>query len=223
MRFVDQHHRAIFLGDADHLLQRRDIAEHRIDAFEDDQLAGTFGDALQPFLERLDIVVAEGHDLGIAERAAIVDRGVAVDVEDDVIVLAGDGGNDAEVGLVAGREDHGMIHGVEVLERVFAGAVTGIGPVEDAAAGGAGAELVQGLLARRDDVGIEGHPHVIVGAEQDRPLTVADRDGRAFDALHHQVERVGDAGLEQRLALFDHGIELGQEVGHARTGHDFSF
>ena len=47
MRLVDQHHRAIGLGDRDHLLQRRDVAEHRIDAFEDDQLAGAFGNALQ--------------------------------------------------------------------------------------------------------------------------------------------------------------------------------
>src|SRR5436190_22260526 len=31
---------------------------------------------------------------------------ISVDVEDDVIVLAGDGGNDTEVRLIAGGEDH---------------------------------------------------------------------------------------------------------------------
>ena len=185
----------------DHFLQRRDVAEHRIDAFEDDQLAGAFGDALQPLFERFDVVVAERHDLRIAERAAVVDRGVAVDVEDDVVVFAGDGRNDAEVRLVAGRKDHGVVHGVEVLERLLDGAVADVGAVEDAAAGRARAEFVERLLARGDDVGVEGHAHVIVGAEQDRALAVADGDGRAFDLLHDQVERVGDAGRRAGLAL----------------------
>ena len=71
-----------------------------------------------------------------------------------------------------------------------------IGAVEDAAAGGARAEVVERLLARGDDVGVERHAHVIVGAEQDRALAVADGDGRAFDLLHDQVERVGEAGFE---------------------------
>src|SRR3546814_4890194 len=39
MRLVDQHHRAIFLGDADHVLERCDVAEHRIDALQHDELA----------------------------------------------------------------------------------------------------------------------------------------------------------------------------------------
>ena len=177
----------------DHVLERRDVAKHRIDAFEDDQLAGTFRDPLQPLFERLDVVVAERHDLGIAERAAVIDRRVAVDVEDDVIVLAGDGRDDPEIGLVAGRKDHGMVHRVEVLERIFARPVADIGAIEDAAAGCPRAELVKRLLAGGDDVGVEGHPHVIVGAEQDRAPAVADGDGGAFDPLHDQVERVGDA------------------------------
>ena len=65
------------------------------------------------------------------------------------------------------------------------------------------------------DVRIEGHAHVIVGAEKDRALAVADRDGRAFDLLHHQVERVDDAAFEQGLALLDQRVELGEKVGHA--------
>ena len=205
------------MASGDHLVERRDVAEHRIDAFEDDQLAGAFGDPLEALFERVEIVVAERDDLGVAERAAVVDRGVAVDVEDDVIILAGDGRDDPEIGLVAGREDHRMVHRVEVLERLLARLVAGIGAVEDPAAGGARAELVERLLARGDDVGIEGHAHVIVGAEQDRALAVADRHGRAFDLLHDQVERVGEAGVEQRLALLDQRVELGEEVAHCQA------
>ena len=191
MGFVDQHHGAIFLGDADHFPEWSDVAEHRIDALEHDQLAGPFGNALQALFERFDVIVAERDDLGVAERAAVVDRGMAVDVEDDVILFAGKRGNHAEIGLVASREDHRVVHPIEVLQRVLAGAVAHIGAVEHPASGRARAELVKRLLARGDHVGIEGHAHVIVGAEQDRPPAVADRHGRALDPLHHQVERIG--------------------------------
>src|SRR5438270_3367318 len=215
VRFVVQHHSAIGPGDGDHVLQRSDVAEHRIDAFEDHELARTFGDALKPPFERLDVIVAERYDLGIAERTAIVNRRVAVDVEDDVILFTGDGGNDSEIGLVAGREDHGVVHRVELFERVLAGTVPGIGAVENSAAGRARAELIEGLLARCDDFGIEGHPHVVVGAEQDGAAAVADRYGRTFHPFHHEVERIGEAGPEKRVALVDYRIELGEEIGHA--------
>src|SRR6476660_5245248 len=215
MRFVDQHHRAIGLRNRNHFLQRRDVAEHRIDAFEHDQLAGSVRNPLEALFERFDVVVAEGDDLGVAERAAVVNRCVAIDVEDDVIVLAGDRGDDTEVRLVAGREDHGVVHGVEVLERLLACLVAAIGAVKDAAAGRARAEIVERLLARGDDVGVERHPHVIVRAEQDRPLAVANGDGRAFDLFHHQVERVGKTGREQILPLPDQWVELGEEIAHA--------
>ena len=170
------------------------------------------GKPLQPLFERIDVIVAERDDLGIAERATVIDRRMAVDVEDDIVILAGHGRNDAEIGLVAGRKHHGVIHGVEVLERLFDRLVADIGAVEDAAAGGARPELVERLLARRDHVGVEGHSHVIVGAEQDRLAAVADGDGRGNHFFHHQAERVGDAGRQQLLAGFDQRIELGEEV-----------
>ena len=46
MRFVDQHHCPVCLGDGDHFPERRDVAQHRIDAFEHDELSGTFRNAL---------------------------------------------------------------------------------------------------------------------------------------------------------------------------------
>src|SRR5690606_36694904 len=102
MRLVDQHHGAVFFGDADHFLQRGDIAEHGIDAFQHHQLAGVFGNPLQAPFHRRDIVVLERHHFGVAHLAAIVDRSVAVDVEYDVVALAGDSGNNPEIGLVTG-------------------------------------------------------------------------------------------------------------------------
>jgi hypothetical protein len=141
---------------------------------------------------------------------------VAVDVEHDIIALAGDGRDDAEIGLVAGREDHRMVHPVKVLQRLLDRLVADIGAVEDAAAGGARAELVERLLAGGDDVGIERHAHIIVGAEQDRLAAVADRAGRREDLFHHQPERILDAGVEQRLALGDQIVELGEQIGPGR-------
>src|SRR3546814_1254900 len=49
MCLVDQYHRAIFLRNADHFLQRRDVAEHRIDALEHDEFARFGGQALRRF------------------------------------------------------------------------------------------------------------------------------------------------------------------------------
>src|SRR3546814_9622440 len=83
MCLVDQYQRAIFLRNADHFLQRRDVAEHRIDALEHDEFARFGGQALEALFERLDVIVAEGDDFGVAHRAAVIDRRVAVDVEAD--------------------------------------------------------------------------------------------------------------------------------------------
>ncbi len=60
----------------------------RIDALQHDQLAGLGGQdgrgACRGLPHR---IVAEAHDLGIAEPAAVIDRRMAVGVEDDVIPL----------------------------------------------------------------------------------------------------------------------------------------
>src|SRR3546814_18221352 len=86
----------------------------------------------------------------MAERAAVIDGGVAVGVEDDVVVLAGNGRHQAQVRLVAGRKDHGMAGAVELLQRLFAILVALIGAVEDADAGRARSTPVPRLLSGRD-------------------------------------------------------------------------
>ncbi len=212
MRFIHQHHCAMLLGDGDHFLERRDIAQHRIDAFENHQLARFGRDSLEALFHRLDIVVLEGHDLGIAHRAAVPDAGMAVDVEHDIIALAGDGGDDPEIGLVAGREHHRMVHVIELTQRVLALAVTLIGPVEHTAAGGARSEIVERLLACLDHVGIEGHAHVIICAQQDRVAAVADGSRGGEHPLHDQRERILLTIGEQRLANLDGFVELGEQI-----------
>ncbi len=63
---VAQDHRAVLLGDGDHLLERGDVAEHRIDALQHHQLAGLLRQAAEALVEILDRIVAEAHDFGIA-------------------------------------------------------------------------------------------------------------------------------------------------------------
>ena len=78
MRLIDQHHRPVFLRDLHHFGKWSDIAKHRINAFQHHQLTSPFGDAAQPPIEILNAIVAEADDLCIAQKAAVVNRGMAV-------------------------------------------------------------------------------------------------------------------------------------------------
>src|SRR3546814_8086446 len=95
--------------------------------------------------------------LRIAQEAAVIDGGMTVRVQHDIIAPARQGGNHAQIGLIAGGEDHRAAGAVEVLERFLDFLVPLIGAVQQAAAGGARAEIVQRLLARGDDVRVAGH------------------------------------------------------------------
>ena len=158
--------------------------------------------------------MAEGDDFRIAHLAAIIDRSMAVDIEDDIIALARDRADDAQIGLIAGRKDHCMVHVVKFAQRRLDIAVRMESAVQDAAAGGASAKVVKRLLACSDDILVKGHAHIVVGAEQDRLAAVADGDGRRQNLFHHQIERVSQASFEQRAALFNQRIEFGEKVGH---------
>jgi hypothetical protein len=67
-----------------------------------------------------------------------------------------------------------------------------------------------------DHVGIEGHAHIIIGAEQDRalPLIIASVGESTFSMTMR--EGIAHAGGEQRLALGDQRVELrkGRSVDH---------
>ena len=113
-----------------------------------------------------------------------------------------------------------MVHSVKFLERVLALPVALIGAVQNAAAGRAGAEFFQRLLPCGDDIFVEGHPYVVVGAEQDRLAPVADRAGGRKDLFHHQVERVFHPAGEQALAHLDELVELREQIA---LGAAFTF
>jgi len=63
---------------------------------------------------------------------------------------------------------------------------------------------------------IEGHAHVIISAEQDRVLALDHRLGGRLHLLHHDREGIGDAAVEQRLALGDQAVELRHQIAFWR-------
>ena len=89
-----------------------------------------------------------------------------------------------------------------------------IGAVEDAAAGGARTEIVERLLARRDHIRVEGHAHIVVGAEQDGFLALDDGERGRLHLIHDDGEGIAHAGGEQRFTLRDKGVEFAEEIGH---------
>ena len=77
MGFVAQQLEAVLLLHRDEIGKRRAVAQHRIDAFQNHQLAATIiaaaGEAL---VEIVCIIVAEAHQLGAGKRAAVINRAV---------------------------------------------------------------------------------------------------------------------------------------------------
>ena len=154
--------------------------------------------------------MAEGHNFGIAHFAAIIDRCMAVDIENDIIALARNRADDAKVRLIARGKDHRMVHSVKFFQRVFAFLVALKCAVQNAAAGRTCAKFVQSLLARGDDIIVKGHAHIIIGAKQDGFLAVHHSNGRRFHLFHHQAERVFYARGQQAFTLRNQGIKFGE-------------
>ena len=142
--------RAVLLRQLDELRQGRDVALHREHAVDGDQRAALLArtGARAPASRSRDVVVAEAHRLAERQRAAVDDRGVVELVDEDGVVAADQALDDAEVGLVAGREDErGLVPhefgevGLELLVQVERA-------VQEAAAGAAGAVAARARLAR---------------------------------------------------------------------------
>ena len=166
MDFVDIGHRAVAFGERDDFTDRRDVAVHRIEALEHDQLGALGIGGGEQLLEMRDVVVAE--DLPLAARAAhALDHRIVVErVGQDQAIRqqARDGGDAGEIGNPAGGEDERGFLAVQVGEfalepddRVMrAGNVAG--------AAGAGAMRAGRVDARLDHLGMAAHAEIVVRA-----------------------------------------------------------
>ena len=71
--------------------QRSSVSQHRIDAFDDDDLvAWNIGQTAQSLVQIVRIVVTKTGDLRMAEPRAIVNACVGICIEKQVIVLSGE-------------------------------------------------------------------------------------------------------------------------------------
>src|SRR3546814_6530792 len=77
----------------------------------------------------------EADDLGVPQTRTIVDAGVTVGIENQVVATTDDRRQHAEIGLIAGAEHHAVTATEELGEIAFQCAVTGIAAVGDARAG----------------------------------------------------------------------------------------
>ena len=160
--------------------------------------------------------MAEADDLGVAEAAAVIDAGVAVGIDQQRVVLAGEDGEHAEIGLVAGGEHHALAAAVEGGDLGFEGAVQAVGAVGDARARRAAAEGAQGFGGGGHAVGVLAEAEIVVGAEQDGRGAVDDALGGGEHVVEDDAEGV-PAGTEEEFARFDEGGEPAGDC-HDRAG-----
>ena len=216
MRFIDQQIGAGFALDLRDLGQRRRVTEHRIDAFDDDQLAARMVlQTTQPLEQVVRVVVPEADHFGVAEPGAVVDAGVAVGIEDQVILAAGQRRQHAQIGLVAGAEHHAVATAIKLGHRQFQIAVPRIAAVGDARTGGPGTEAADCRDRLLDAAFIEGQAQVVVGAEQYRLASIDDALGRRQDAVERDFQRVGISRAKPVVGLCQM-VKLGKNA-HARS------
>ncbi len=179
MGLVHQQIGAVLLLHRHEFFQRRMIAQHRIDAFDDDDLvAGFVGEARQALIEIDRIIVLEADDRGAAETAGVIDAGMTVSIDDQEVIGARQRRDGAQIGLIAGGEHHAMLLAIEIGKILLQRLVAAIGTVGDPRPGRTGAKIGNGLLRGLHAIGIEGEAEIIVGAAQDRRPTFDHGLGR---------------------------------------------
>ncbi len=214
---VDQHQRAVTVGQFADLLQLGDIAVHREHAVAGDELeAGAGGVRLfEAILELVHVGIGEAVALGFAEAHAVDDRGVVEAVGNDRVLFAEQWLEHPAIGVETGGE-HDRVRLAQVLgDRLFELAMQRLRAADEAHRSHAEAELVHGAARRRDDVRMIGEAEVIVGAEIDgvaRALRGRDMDAPAL--------RPGQQPLALCQALRLDVVEGRADVSEKGVGHE---
>ena len=185
------------VGEVADLVDRRDVAIHRVDRFERHDLGRRRIRRLQKLLEMAEVVVAED----LAHRARVADardhRGVVIGV--GIELAAGQHGAQrlqrGLVGDVARGEDQGRFLVVQRRELALERHVQGVGAGDVARAAGARALGADRRLHRFDHHGMLAHGEIVVGAP----------DG---DVAHRAVvvEAGAREGAGDALQLGEHAI-----------------
>ncbi len=166
MNLVDISHRAILLGEIADAAYRREIAIHRIEALEHDELRPRRIGGGEQLLEMRHVVVAEDLFFGVRLTDTLDHRIVVPGVRQDQAIRhqLRERRNASLVGDIAGGKDQRRFFAVQVGKlplklhhrMIIAGDVTG--------AAGAGAHSRCGFDHGANHLGVLAHAEVVVGA-----------------------------------------------------------
>ena len=174
-------------GEVAHRGDRRDVAVHRIDAFERDQLGRLGILVAQQLLEMVEVVVAEHALLAARILDARDHRGVVEFIREDH--AAGEQLAQRRqrrfVGHVARGEEQSALLGVEPGELgLKLGMIMGVA-ADVAGAARSGADFAQRGFHRLDHRGVLAHAQIVVGAPH----------GDRLGAVAAKAARIGKAAL----------------------------
>ena len=166
MDLVDIGERVVFFGERHDLGDRRDVAVHRIEALEHDELRAVARLGGEQLLEMADVVVPPDPLLAAGAPDALDHRIVVERVGQDEAIgqEAGDGRDRRQIGDPAGGEDERRRLAVQVgkLGLELDDRIVGAGNVAGSARAG---PMGAGRLDRGfDDVGMAAHAEIVVRA-----------------------------------------------------------
>ncbi len=166
MHLVEIGHGAMPLRYVADLGDRRDVAVHRVDRFERDQLRNVRRQAGQPPVEVGRVVMRE-HDLLRPAVADALDHGgvvAGVGQHDAAGQAAGQGAQRRPIRHVAGVEQQRGFRVVQVGQFLFQQHVVVVGACDVAGAARAGAAAIERLVHRRQHGRVLAHAEIVVGA-----------------------------------------------------------
>ena len=225
VHLVDIGHGAVLIGEVADGVDRRDVAVHRIDALEDDELRPLAG-RCQELLEMGEVVVAEDALVAAGLAHALDHRVVVLGVRQDDAARdqAGDGRDAGLVRDVARGEDEGRVLAVQVGELGLELDHRMVVARDVARAAGAGADAHRGLGHGAHHGEVLAHAEIIVRAphrDLARPVgRMPDRRREApGDALEIGEDAVAALGLEALDGAFEEALVIhgrGRGLGEAR-------
>ena len=220
--FVDIAHRAVLLAHVEDLGDGSDIAVHRIDAFEGDQL-GHFGAVLrQELVEMRHVIVAE-HLVG---RAAVADafdhRGVIERVGKHHAArdLTRQRAKARPVRDIAASEQQRGFLVVEVSQLALEQHVVVVGARDVARAARARAAFVEAIMHRFEHRGVLAHAEIVVRAPHGDGLRFLIDEARRVRELAAVALDIGEDPIPSVSA---HSVQLAGEIGFEIHGFSLCF
>ena len=167
---IDQHQRAVAVGERADLLQLGDEAVHGEHAVGGDELEPRVRRVRLPeaVLELVHVRIGEAVAFRLAEADPVDDRGVVEAVGNDRVRFVHERLEHAAVGVETGREHDRVILAQVLGDRLLEPTMQGLRAADEPHRGHAEPEFVHRPPRRRDDVRVIGKAQVIVGAEVDR-------------------------------------------------------